>query len=218
MNQQAPIRIVVTDSDSLFRLGVKALLAEDPSFEVVGEASEGHRTLELIQRLRPDVALLDLAIRGISALEILKRLQALELQTKTVVVAAELDRATTRTALLRGARGVLLKELAANLLTKCIRQVMKGELWIGRDDVEDLVETLRRRSQPTGSGALLTARELEIVTLVIEGASNKTIAQHLGIGEQTVKNRLRKVFAKVQVANRVELALHAVKYGLISKD
>ncbi|HYU80338.1 MAG TPA: response regulator transcription factor [Vicinamibacterales bacterium] len=217
MSQHTCIRVMVADSHPLFRLGVRSLLAEEGSLELVGEAADGEETLEMVQRLRPDVLLLDVGLRRINGLEVLNRLQSMNLHTKTVLVTPEPDRSALRTALVRGARGVLLKHLATDLLTKCVRQVMKGELWIGREDVEDLVHALRRPTQ-SDEAALLTNRELDIVTAVIKGASNKVIAEQLGLGEQTVKNHLRRIFAKLQVANRVELALHAMKYGLIPKD
>ena len=216
MNNQRPITILLADNNPVFRLGVRSVLGDDPSFSVVGETSTGDRTIDLVRSLRPDVLLLDVQIDGIHALEVLRRLHRSEFTTKTVLLSGELDRLTTRTALLRGARGVLNTDLALRLLARCIRTVNRGELWIARDTASDLVDTIRRSARM--DVGTLTAREIDIVNGVIQGASNKLIAKKLGVAEQTVKNRLRRIFAMLQVSNRVELALYAVEQGLTVKD
>jgi len=210
---QSPIRIVVADGHPLFTLGVRALLAREPGFEIVGDADDGEEALAAVQKLRPDVLLLDLALGGINGLEVLRRMVAMDLSTRTVIVTASIERADLRTALMRGAQGVLLKHLASDLLVKCVRQVMNGEYWIGRDCVGDLIDAMRN---PTTSeeSSVLSQRERDIVSAVIKGASNKDIAWQLGLGEQTVKNHLRRIFAKLRVANRVELAVHAMEHQL----
>jgi two-component system nitrate/nitrite response regulator NarL len=213
MSQQSPIRIVVADGHPLFTLGVRALLAREHGFEVVGDAEDGEGALAALQKQRPDVLLLDLALGGINGLEVLRRMVAMDLPTRTVIVTAAIDRADLRTALMRGAQGVLLKHLASDLLVKCVRQVMKGEYWIGRDCVGDLIDAMRNPA-PQEESSVLSQRERDIVSAVIKGASNKDIAWQLGLGEQTVKNHLRRIFAKLHVANRVELAVHAMEHQL----
>ena len=210
---QSPIRIVVADGHPLFTLGVRALLAREPGFEVVGDADDGEDALAVVQKLRPDVLLLDLALGGINGLEVLRRMVAMDLSTRTVIVTAAIERADLRTALMRGAQGVLLKHLASDLLVKCVRQVMNGEYWIGRDCVGDLIDAMRNPTMREES-SVLSQRERDIVSAVIKGASNKDIAWQLGLGEQTVKNHLRRIFAKLRVANRVELAVHAMEHQL----
>lgn len=213
MSQESPIRIVVADAHPLFTLGVRALLSREPDFEVVGDADAGEETLELVEGRRPHVLLLDLALSGLNGLEVLRRLVAMDVPTRTVIVTASIDRADMRTALMRGAQGVLLKHMASDLLAKCIRQVVKGEYWIGRDCVGDLIDAMRNPS-PTEEASALSQRERDIVSAVIKGASNKDIAWQLGLGEQTVKNHLRRIFAKLGVANRVELAVLAMERQL----
>ena len=213
MSQQSPIRIVVADGHPLFTLGVRALLAREPGFEVIGDADDGEDALAVLQKHRPDVLLLDLALSGINGLEVLRRMVAMDLPTRTVIVTAAIDRADMRTALMRGAQGVLLKHLASDLLVKCVRQVMAGEYWIGRDCVGDLIDAIRNPAAREES-SVLSQRERDIVSAVIKGASNKDIAWQLGLGEQTVKNHLRRIFAKLRVANRVELAVRAMEHQL----
>lgn len=212
MDQQAGLKILLADGDSLFRVGAKALLASEPSLQLVAETQDGEQTIALVRRQRPDVLLLDEAIPGLGALEVLRRIEALHVTTKTVLVAGKLDRATVRLVLMRGVQGILRKDTATDLLIKCIHTVAGGELWIARDAVSHLVEALRH--SPRDGRAALSPRDLDIVTALITGASNKTIATRLGVTEQTVKNRLRRIFAQLQVSNRVELALHAISHGL----
>ena len=212
------IRVVVADAHPLFTLGVRTLLAEEPAIEVVGEANDGEKALQVVGRTRPDVLLLDAGLERVAGLEVLNRLLAMKLPTRPVLMAATMDGADLRTALIRGARGVLLKHMAGELLTKCIRQVMKGEYWIGRDSVAELVDALRRSAKAEEPASTLSQRERDIVSAVLKGASNKDIAWQLGLGEQTVKNHLRRIFAKLRVANRVELAVHAMAHQIASEN
>jgi DNA-binding NarL/FixJ family response regulator len=214
---ESPIRIVVADGQPVFTLGVRALLADDASIEIVGEAADGEEALRLVEQHRPDLLLLDLALARLNGLEVLNRIAALKVPTRIVIVTATIDRGEMRTAMVRGAHGVLLKNMASELLGKCVRQVMKGEYWIGRESVGDLIDALRNPLQ-TEDAAGLSHRERDIVKAVIKGASNKDIAWQLGLGEQTVKNHLRRIFAKLKVANRVELAVHAMEHQLIESD
>ncbi len=213
MAQPTPIRVVVADGHPLFTLGVRSLFAQEPGLDVVGDAGDGEETLAVVERLRPDILLLDLQLPRLNGLEVLRRLNAMRLPTKTVVVTASIERPEMRLALLRGARGVLLKHMASDLLVRCVRQVMQGEYWIARDNVGDLIDAMRNPSQNEASSGL-SQRERDIVSAVIKGASNKDIAWQLGLGEQTVKNHLRRIFAKLRVTNRVELAVHAMEHQL----
>ncbi len=213
MAEPSPIRIVVADCHPLFTLGVRSLFAAHPSIQIVGEAEDGEHTLKLLEATRPDVLLLDLGLTRVSGLEVLNRLAALKLRTRTIILSATVDRAEIRTAVLRGAQGVMLKSMATEMLVKCIHQVMKGEYWIPRDAVGELIEALRDPARGDDASGL-SHRERDIVNAVIRGASNKDIAWQLGLGEQTVKNHLRRIFAKLHVSNRVELAVYAMEHQI----
>jgi DNA-binding NarL/FixJ family response regulator len=190
-------------------------MSSEAGLELVGEAQDGDHAIELVQRLRPDVLLLDLQLPGTTGLEVLRRLGSLDIPTRSVLLTAAIERGQMRTALVRGAWGVLLKQSTSELLTKCIRQVSRGEYWVGRESVGDLVQALRNPRRTDEQPGGLTPREREIVALIVTGASNKDIAWRLGLNEQTVKNHLRKIFDKLHVANRVELALTAVERRLV---
>jgi DNA-binding NarL/FixJ family response regulator len=216
MRADGTIRVLIADDHPIFRIGIRTLIGTEPSIELVGEAEDGDRAIELVQALHPDILLLDLHLPRTNGLEVLKRLAVLNLGTRTVLLTAAIERGQMRTALVRGAWGVLLKHTATDLLTKCVRQVNRGEYWVGRDSVGDLVEALRNPGRTDDNAGGLTPREREIVALIVTGASNKDIAWQLGLNEQTVKNHLRKVFDKLHVANRVELALAAVERRLVA--
>ena len=215
MPAEAAIRVLIADDHPIFRIGLRTLIGNEPDFTLVGEADNGDQAIELAQTLRPDVLLLDLHLPGTNGLEVLRRLGSLNVPTRTVMLTAAIERGQMRTALMRGAWGVLYKHTATDLLTKCIRQVSRGEYWVGRDSVGELVDALRNPVRPDARPGGLTPREREIVSLVVTGASNKDIAWQLGLNEQTVKNHLRKIFDKLQVVNRVELALTAVERHLV---
>ena len=208
------LTVVLAEVDSLFRLGARNVLGADPLIHIAGESSDGAEAVGLVRRQRPDVLLLDVQIRGIGALEVLSKVRALDVGTKPVLVVQDLDRPTLEAAILRGARGTFRKDLSADLLLKCIRRVAAGEFWIGRDMVAHLVDAMRHeRLAPPHSG--LTPRDLDVVTSLVNGASNKDIARALGLTEQSVKNQLRRIFARLSVSNRVELAQCAVSRGLL---
>src|SRR4029453_10023312 len=132
--------------------------------------------------------------------------------TRTLVLTAMMRDPDIQHALMNGAWGVVLKHEAGDVLPQCIKRVMLGEQWVGIESVEALVGTLRMPS--TGGSSSPPPRELNIVRRVAKGASNKDIAWELEMGEQTVKNHLRRIFRKLHVANRVELALLAVENQL----
>lgn len=212
------IRIVVADDHPIFREGLIKLLESRPGLEVVGAASDGDEALPLVTTLGPDLLLLDLAMPRMAGLVALRELHGLNTTTRIVLLTAAAEPADIVTALQLGARAVVLKESAGDVLYKCIQAVMDGQYWVGRKAVRDLVTTLRELSASSPSPSRrhfgLTPREREIIGAILEGLSNADIASRLSISEKTVKHHLTNIFDKLGVSNRLELALFALHHKI----
>lgn len=210
------ISIVIADDHPILRDGLRRLLEAEEDFVVAGEACNGHETLEVAQQLSPDMLLLDFGMPGVPCLDVLRSLTARALPTRTLILTASIEPAELIKALQLGARGVVMKDSASQLLMKAIRIVMAGQYWIGRESVTGLVDTFRAHLVDTQERRFgLSRRELEITTAVTTGFTNKEIAHRCGISEETVKHHLTKIYGKVGVSNRLELALFAISQRLV---
>lgn len=215
--RESKIRIVIADDHPIFRDGLRRLLEAERSFQVVGEAGDGEQAIAQVTALRPDILLLDLAMPRTNGLQALQELVDIGFPVRTVLLTAAIDSADSVRALQLGARGVILKESATQLLYKCLHTVIGGGYWVGHERVQDIVQHLRARGRAAEASpvTMLTRREMQIVAAIVEGASNKDIGQQFGLSEQTVKNHLSHIFDKVGVSNRLELALYAVHHRLL---
>jgi len=217
---QQTIRIVIADDHPIFRDGLRRLLEAEPGLKVIGEASDGNDAVKLARQLKPDVMLLDLAMPRQPGLEALRDLSTGGANgVKVILLTAAAEKHQIVEALQLGARGVVLKDSATQLLLKSIHTVMAGEYWVGREAVSNLVQYLRMQMQASNEESRqkkfgLTPRELEIVSAVVAGYSNKEIAEYFKISEDTVKHHLSNIFDKLGVSTRLELALFAVNQGL----
>jgi two-component system nitrate/nitrite response regulator NarL len=186
----------------------------------VGQAADGREAVRLVSKLEPDVLLLDLAMPRLPGLEVLRELSASGSQVRTILLTAAIEKEQIVEALQIGARGVVLKEAATELLFKSIRTVMAGQYWVGRAEVADLVEVLRglvaSSEKPQEKSFGLTRRELEILSTVVAGYSNKEIARRFSLSEDTVKHLLSHMFDKLGVSTRLELAMFAVNHRLVA--
>ena len=219
MANPSPIRIVLADHQQIFRDGLKSLLDSEAGFAVVGWAGSALHALRMVHDLHPDVLLLDLALPG-GGLGVLQKLALMPEPVRTIALTASIDQDTLVAALQHGARGVILKESTTALLFKSIRTVIGDEYWVGREDVGHIVERLRRLTEQCEAEGhakrfKLTRREMQIVTAVAAGESNKGIAQRLSLSEDTVKHHVSHVFDKLGVFSRLELAVFAINHKLV---
>ncbi len=212
-------RILIADDHTIFRDGLRRLLESEPEFQVTGEAGDGVEALQLAHQLKPDILLLDLAMPRMPGLETLRELSSQGSPVRTILLTAAIEKRQIIEALQMGARGVIMKDAATTLLMKGIRTVMNGQFWVGREAVADMVTYLREKAAqqppPPAKAYGLTKRELEILSTIVSGLSNKEIAQKFTLSEDTVKHHLTNIFDKVGVSSRLELALFAINHRLV---
>ncbi|HVI78006.1 MAG TPA: response regulator transcription factor [Candidatus Acidoferrum sp.] len=214
-----PVRILIADDHPIFRDGLKRLLESEGEFNVIGEACDGVEAVTMARQLIPEVMLLDLAMPRRQGLDTLRELSSDARSVRVILLTAAAEKEQIVEALQLGARGVVLKDSATQILLKSIRAVMNGEYWVGRESVSNLVQYLRTLVTPPSAFPQrnkyrLTPRELEIIAAVVAGFANKEIAQYFKISEDTVKHHLSNIFDKVGVSSRLELALFAVNQSL----
>ena len=217
---QPAIRIVVADDHPVVRFGVRNMLMNEPGFEVVGEAEDGDDAITQTLEFEPDILLLDLLMPRLPGLEAMRAIMTRSPRVKIVLLTATITPQQIIEALQIGARGIVLKDAVASDLSQALRAVLGGDYWIGGERVANLVKALQQlmaqaAAVPDRKTYGLTPRELEVVTCIVEGCSNRDIAKQFTISEETVKRHLSNVFDKTGVSTRLELALFTIAHKLV---
>jgi DNA-binding NarL/FixJ family response regulator len=214
-----PIRILVADDHPIFRDGLRKLLEAEDDVTIVGEASSGNECIQLLSKLKPDILLLDLRMPDKDGLTVLEEVNFDSLATRVILLTATEDDREVVRAMRLGARGVVLKQSATDLLLKSIRKVHSGEIWLDKRLTAEVMKAFAKSAEggPRREKPLLSEREMEIVQLVSQGFRNREIGEKLYISEQTVKNHLHNIFDKLGVSDRLELALYAIHHRLINQ-
>jgi len=219
----ATIRIVVADDHPVVRFGVKNMLEREAGIEVIGEAEDGDDAITQTLELEPDILLLDLLMPRLPGLEAMRAIMNKSPRVKIILLTSTISTQQIIEALQIGARGIVLKDSVAGDLSKALRAVMSGDYWIGGERVVNLVTALndlmkKAAEAPEKKTYGLTPRELEVVTCIVEGCSNKDVAKQFSISEETVKRHLSNIFDKTGVSTRLELALFAIAHKLVTLD
>lgn len=215
------IRIILVEDHSIVREGLQMIIENDPEIEVVGEADNRKDALALIESQKPDVILLDLDLGAESALDFIPEIINRSENSRILILTGLINQDVHKQAVELGASGILLKNEAGSILLKAVKKVHAGEAWIERTLTAKMIAASKTKPQSKTEDtheqmkiAALTNRERELVKLIAEGLVNKEISERLFLGEKTVRNNLSVIYSKLEVANRLELAIYAARHGL----
>ena len=214
------IRVLIVDDHTLFRSGLKALLARQPGFEVVAEAADALEGIKRAKALKPDVILLDLHMPGLSGREAVKTLTEEVPESHIVMLTVSEDADDLIETLRLGASGYLLKNIDTQMLLDSIRRAAEGDSVISAEMTSKLVRGLQAgpRADPGhAERERLSPREREIMRFLAKGASNKEIARTLEVAESTVKIHVQHILRKLNLTSRVQAAVYAVEAGLVER-
>jgi DNA-binding NarL/FixJ family response regulator len=211
------IRVVIVDDHGLFRTGLRSLL-EEQGVQVVGEAGDGAEALDLVRELTPDVVLMDLNMPGMTGVEATQRVAHVAPLTRVVVLTISDDDSDVMDAILAGACGYLLKDSSIHDLMRGIEAAAVGEALISPQIAAKVLQRLRAATTvPQAAETVrteLSERELEVLRLIANGKDNAQIARELTISPKTVKNHISNILVKLQIENRIQAAVYAVRSGL----
>lgn len=205
------IRVILADDHPVTRAGIRNLLDKAAGIEVVGEAKDGPEALEMIEALTPHVLLLDMEMPGMKGVEVAQQLKAVESPVRILALSAYDDKQYILELLTSGASGYLVKEEVPDTIVEAVRGVARGEQgWLSRQ----VAAQIATWTQEGSAKSELTAREKEVLCLVVKGKTNQEIGLALGISDKTVEKHLEGVFTKLSVSSRVEAAVFAVREKL----
>jgi DNA-binding NarL/FixJ family response regulator len=204
------IRLLVVDDHPPMRFGLVALVRSQPDMEVIAEAADGEEAVEVYEDVRPDVVLMDLRMPGMGGVEAIIAIRQSDPEARIIVLSTyDMDEDIHR-AIQSGAKSYLLKDMSTEEVADTIREVHRGGTSLPSQVAERLLQRLQRQT--------LTERERDVLTALVKGRSNKEISANLHISEDTVKSHLKTLFAKLQVRDRTEAAVAAIRHGIVHLD
>ena len=210
-----PIRLVLADSHPVFLSGLEQLLAAEKDFDVVECCGTAAQALAAMRRFKPDVLVSDTRLKGGDAFTLLGHLKAEHLPTRLVLLTQALNEEEALEALRAGVHGVVLKDMAPELVNRCIRKVHSGGKWMETQSfTRALDRVLQHESASQDLARTISPRELVVVRMIVAGLRNKDIARAMGIAEGTVKAHLHAIYQKLEVKGRMALAAYARRKGL----
>lgn len=211
------VSVLLADDHPIVRLGLRKLLECEPDFSVVGEAGDGVATVRLVERLEPDVLLLDLMMPGLSGLEVLRIIQQRSLRVRVVVLSMHSNNAFVAESLKHGATGYVLKGSTEEDLVRAVREVAAGKRFLSAPVTARAIEAYIEQSRTVGLDPheTLTPREREVLQLGAEGNTSMDIAQRLHLSHRTVENHRANLMRKLGLQNQTDLVRYALRRGLI---
>ncbi|MFI8527444.1 response regulator [Promicromonospora sukumoe] len=208
----SPIRLLIADDHPIVRDGFRGMFAAEPGFEVLGAAADGAEAVAMAKALRPDVVLMDLRMPGVGGVEAIRAIAAAGLDTRVLVLTTYGTDTDVRPAIEAGATGYLLKDAAREELVDAVRAAARGEAVLSSAVAARLMNHVRAPQEA------LSGREIEILTLVADGATNREAAKRLFISEATVKTHLLHVYAKLGVSDRAAAVAAGFRRGLLDLE
>ena len=214
------IKVLIADDHRLFREGLRSLLHEEKSIQIVGETVNGPQTISITSDLKPDIVLLDITMPEMNGIEVIPHIREKSPKTKPLMLTASVDEDTIFRALTAGAKGYISKDASVSDLIKAIQAVHRGELWVERK----LVSKFFDKGAISNDGAEdeleqrnegLSPREQEVLRCLTKGYTNKEIAEALFISEKTVKNHFYSIFRKLNMTKRLEAILYAIRKEIV---
>ncbi len=212
------IRVLIADDHAVVRQGLRTFLALQEELEVVGEVADGVEAVAAVERLEPDVVLMDLVMPRLDGIEAIRRVRELSPSTRVIVLTSFVDEDRMVPAVRAGAGGYLLKDVEPQDLVRAIRTVHGGEALLHPAVVAKLMEEVAGEAARPEAAGLLTPREREVLVLIARGEANKLIALDLGVSEKTVKTHVSNILGKLGVSDRTQAALYAVREGIVGPE
>jgi len=211
------IRVLIADDHAVVRQGLRTFLEVQDDIDVVGEASDGEEAVRLVETLAPDVAVMDLVMPRVDGVEAIRRIRATRAETRVLVLTSYVDDEKLFAAVNAGAAGYLLKDVKPEQLAEAIRAVSRGEALLHPAATARLMREFAGERR-TSRADKLTKRELDVLRLIAQGRANKEIALELGVAAKTVKVHVSNILDKLDLADRTQAALYAVRERLVDLD
>ncbi|WP_406128319.1 response regulator [Streptomyces sp. NBC_00989] len=208
-----PIKVLIVDDHQVVRRGLRTFLEVQDDIEVVGEAADGAEGVARTEELKPDVVLMDVKMPGMDGIDALRRLRELDLPARVLIVTSFTEQRTVIPALRAGAAGYVYKDVDPDALAGAIRSVHAGHILL-QPEVAGVLLSQEESNSGQGRGGSLTEREREVLGLIADGRSNREIARTLVLSEKTVKTHVSNILMKLDLADRTQAALFAVRHGL----
>jgi len=208
------IRVIVVDDHEIVRQGIATILGTDAGLQLIGEAADGHEAVRLVRETRPDVALVDVRLPGISGVELCYHILEESPDTQVLILTSYLDSNVVRECIRAGAKGFVLKDVGSSDLLQSIRELTQGGSPMDTRATRMLIHWMQN-----GSGTEMqdrfTLREIEILRLIAEGLTNREVGEQLCLSENTVKTYLQELYQKLDAHSRIEAVMQATRWGIL---